>query len=130
LLIVEVKAAFKYLIYCFLDRVIGLSDSFQPCIAPAIKTFAQPAPGTAIRHFFCNKQLGFAFPAEVLLPGLHGTVTRSDGHRTELNAVITTFTELLAYIQGTLNVTVLTSTDKAESIGMPHLSTGTDTPSA
>ena len=90
-------------------------------IASAGETFAQFAPHTAARRLIGDEELRFALAAEAFLPGFHGPVAGSDGHRAKLDAAFAFLTEVRPDAEGMGHMAVLTPSDKAYRPGLPDL---------
>jgi len=99
-------------------------------IASAGEAFAQFAPHAAAQHLVGEYKLRFAFAAEAFLPGFHGTVTGSDGHWANLDAVATVLAKIRPDTQWVVHVAVLAPPDKADSPGLPDLGANPHTASA
>jgi len=90
-------------------------------IASTGEAFTEFTPGTATWRLFGDHELRFAFAAEVFLPGFHGTVAGSDGHRTKLDAAFALLAEIGPDTEGIVHVAVLASPDKAYRPCLPDL---------
>ena len=90
-------------------------------IASAGETFAQFAPYATAHHLVGDHELRFALAAEAFLPGFHGPVAGSDGHRAKLDATAALLAELRPDAEGVGHTAVLAPSDKANRPGPPDL---------
>ena len=98
-------------------------------IASAAETFAQLAPRAATHRLVGDQKLRFTVAAEAFLTGFHRTITGSNGHGTKLDAIATLLTEIGAYAEGVVHVTVPPPSHKANGPGFPDLGANTHTTS-